>query len=101
MNTHPVAKPNSVVKARQSVEIGNAKKLTIIAGPCQLESRGHAFDMAGALKEACDKLGVGLVYKTSFDKANRTSAAIGARHRPGKCAADLRRHPQASSACRC
>jgi 2-dehydro-3-deoxyphosphooctonate aldolase (KDO 8-P synthase) len=73
MNTHPVAKPNSVVKLG-NVEIGNAKKLSIIAGPCQLESRSHAFDMAGALKEACDKLGVGLVYKTSFDKANRTSA---------------------------
>ena len=57
------------------VEIGNSRKLSIIAGPCQLESRAHAFDMAGALKEACEKLGVGLVYKTSFDKANRSSAA--------------------------
>jgi len=66
--------PNPVVTLG-NVEIGNAKKLTIIAGPCQLESRSHAFDMAGALKEACSKLGVGLVYKTSFDKANRTSAA--------------------------
>ena len=83
------------------VRIGNAEKLTIIAGPCQLESRAHAFDMAGALKEACEKLGVGLIYKTSFDKANRTSASTRARHRAGKCAADLRRHPRASSACRC
>jgi 2-dehydro-3-deoxyphosphooctonate aldolase (KDO 8-P synthase) len=66
--------PNPVVTLG-NVEIGNAQKLTIIAGPCQLESRSHAFDMAGALKEACEKLGVGLVYKTSFDKANRTSAA--------------------------
>src|ERR1041384_8695745 len=74
MNTHPVAKPNPVVKLG-NVEIGNARKLSIIAGPCQLESRSHAFDMAGALKEACDKLGVGLIYKTSFDKANRTSAS--------------------------
>src|ERR1051325_948983 len=74
MNTHPVAKPNPVVKLG-NVEIGNSRKLSIIAGPCQLESRGHAFDMAGALKEACDKFGVGLVYKTSFDKANRTSAS--------------------------
>ena len=56
------------------VQIGNAQKLSIIAGPCQLESRSHAFDMAGALKEACAKFGVGLIYKTSFDKANRTSA---------------------------
>src|ERR1700722_1198134 len=74
MNTHHAVKPDHVVKLG-SVEVGNAKKLSIIAGPCQLESRTHAFDMAGALKEACDKLGVGLVYKTSFDKANRTSAS--------------------------
>ncbi|MES2473896.1 MAG: 3-deoxy-8-phosphooctulonate synthase [Pseudomonadota bacterium] len=66
--------PNSIVTLGD-VEVGNASKLTIIAGPCQLESRSHAFDMAGALKEACGKLGVGLIYKTSFDKANRTSAS--------------------------
>ena len=74
MNTHHAVKPDTTVKLG-SVEVGNAKKLSIIAGPCQLESRAHAFDMAGALKEACDKLGVGLIYKTSFDKANRTSAS--------------------------
>jgi 2-dehydro-3-deoxyphosphooctonate aldolase (KDO 8-P synthase) len=74
MNTHHAVKPDTTVKLG-SVEVGNAKKLSIIAGPCQLESRTHAFDMAGALKEACDKLGVGLIYKTSFDKANRTSAS--------------------------
>ena len=73
MNTNPVIHPNEVVKLK-SVEIGNALKLAIIAGPCQLESRAHAFDMAGALKEICQKMDVGLVYKTSFDKANRTSA---------------------------
>jgi 2-dehydro-3-deoxyphosphooctonate aldolase (KDO 8-P synthase) len=69
--------PNAVVTlgpTGHAIEIGNARKLAIIAGPCQLESRAHAFDMAGALKEACTKAGVGLVYKTSFDKANRTSA---------------------------
>jgi 2-dehydro-3-deoxyphosphooctonate aldolase (KDO 8-P synthase) len=48
-------------------------KLSLIAGPCQMESREHAFMMAGALKELCGKLGIGLVYKSSFDKANRTS----------------------------
>src|ERR1700733_13217342 len=77
MTVHAPTHPNSVVKAgppgRHQVEIGNGKKLAIIAGPCQLESRAHAFDMAGALKEACEKAGVGLIYKTSFDKANRTS----------------------------
>jgi 2-dehydro-3-deoxyphosphooctonate aldolase (KDO 8-P synthase) len=66
--------PNAVVKLG-AVEIGNAKKLAIIAGPCQLESRAHAFEMAAALKEITDKAGVDLIYKTSFDKANRTSAA--------------------------
>jgi 2-dehydro-3-deoxyphosphooctonate aldolase (KDO 8-P synthase) len=65
--------PNAVVKVG-NVEIGNSKKLAIIAGPCQLESRAHAFEMAAALKEICVKAGVGLIYKTSFDKANRTSA---------------------------
>jgi 2-dehydro-3-deoxyphosphooctonate aldolase (KDO 8-P synthase) len=67
--------PNSVVKAG-SVEIGNDRKLSIIAGPCQLESRQHAFDMAGALQEECARHGVGLIYKTSFDKANRSSAGM-------------------------
>jgi len=64
--------PNSIVHAG-SVEIGNDKMLVLIAGPCQLESRAHAFEMASALKEMAAKAGVGFVYKTSFDKANRTS----------------------------
>jgi 2-dehydro-3-deoxyphosphooctonate aldolase (KDO 8-P synthase) len=64
--------PNSIVRVG-AVEIGNALKLSIIAGPCQLESRTHALEMASALKEIAAKAGVGLVYKTSFDKANRTS----------------------------
>jgi 2-dehydro-3-deoxyphosphooctonate aldolase (KDO 8-P synthase) len=64
--------PNATVKVG-SVEVGNARKLAIIAGPCQLESRAHAFEMAQALKEIAAKAGVGLIYKTSFDKANRTS----------------------------
>src|SRR6266571_7210302 len=65
--------PNPVVKVG-SVEIGNQKPLSIIAGPCALESRDHALEMALALKEIMGKAGVGFVYKTSFDKANRTSA---------------------------
>jgi 2-dehydro-3-deoxyphosphooctonate aldolase (KDO 8-P synthase) len=55
--------------------LGNALPLTLIAGPCALESRDHALDMASALKDIADRLGIGLVYKTSFDKANRTSGA--------------------------
>jgi 2-dehydro-3-deoxyphosphooctonate aldolase (KDO 8-P synthase) len=58
-----------------AVAFGNAKPLALIAGPCQLESRDHAFEMASALKEIAAKVGIGLIYKTSFDKANRTSAA--------------------------
>lgn len=56
-----------------SVTFANDAKLALIAGPCQLETRQHAYDMAGRLKEMCQSLGIGLVYKTSFDKANRTS----------------------------
>jgi 2-dehydro-3-deoxyphosphooctonate aldolase (KDO 8-P synthase) len=55
------------------VSFGNALPLALIAGPCQMESRDHAFMMAGRLKEICQRLGLGLVYKSSFDKANRTS----------------------------
>jgi 2-dehydro-3-deoxyphosphooctonate aldolase (KDO 8-P synthase) len=64
--------PNSSVTVGKVV-FGNAAPLSLIAGPCQLESRQHAFDMAGALKELTERLGLGLVYKTSYDKANRTS----------------------------
>ncbi len=66
--------PNSTV-AVGAVRFGNALPLTLIAGPCQLESRAHALEMATALKEIAGRLGIGLVYKTSFDKANRTSAS--------------------------
>lgn len=64
--------PNSSVTVGKVV-FANSAPLSLIAGPCQLESRQHAFDMAGALKELTGKLGIGLVYKTSYDKANRTS----------------------------
>ena len=67
------AKPDPIVTVGK-VKFGNALPLAVIAGPCALESRDHAFEMAGALKEIAGKLGLGLVYKTSFDKANRTSA---------------------------
>jgi 2-dehydro-3-deoxyphosphooctonate aldolase (KDO 8-P synthase) len=58
-----------------SVRFGNSLPLALIAGPCALESRAHALEMASALKEIAARAGVGLVFKTSFDKANRTSAA--------------------------
>jgi 2-dehydro-3-deoxyphosphooctonate aldolase (KDO 8-P synthase) len=65
--------PNPVVTAGQ-VRLGNKLPLALIAGPCALESRAHAVEMAAALKEIARKVGIGIVYKTSFDKANRTSA---------------------------
>jgi len=68
------AKPNAVVTVGK-VKFGNALPLALIAGPCALESRKHAFEMAAALKAVTGKLGLGFVYKTSFDKANRTSAS--------------------------
>lgn len=55
--------------------LSNVKPLTIIAGPCQLETREHALEMAGALKALGDKLNIGIIYKTSYDKANRTSVS--------------------------
>lgn len=58
-------------------EVGNDLPLTFIAGPCAMESRQHALDMSGALKEMFDRLGVNFIYKTSYDKANRTSAKSG------------------------
>ena len=55
------------------IKISNNEPLTLIAGPCQLESEQHSMDMAGKIKEIADKFNIGFVYKTSFDKANRTS----------------------------
>jgi 2-dehydro-3-deoxyphosphooctonate aldolase (KDO 8-P synthase) len=78
MTANIAAKPNSTVavgKGATAVKFGNALPLALIAGPCVLESRAHAFEMAVALKEITAKFGIGFIYKTSFDKANRTSAA--------------------------
>jgi len=65
--------PHAIV-AVGDVRFGNALPLALIAGPCQLESRVHALEMAAGLKEIAARVGIGLIYKTSFDKANRTSA---------------------------
>ena len=65
--------PNSRIRLESGAVFANDAPLALIAGPCQLESRQHAFDMAGALKELTAGLGLGFVYKTSFDKANRTA----------------------------
>ncbi|NGM18477.1 3-deoxy-8-phosphooctulonate synthase [Roseomonas stagni] len=67
--------PVSVSVAIGPVTLGNHLPLALIAGPCQMESRAHALETAARLKEICGRLGIGLVYKTSYDKANRTSAS--------------------------
>ena len=56
-----------------NLEISNNNNICLIAGPCQLETEQHALDIAGKIKEICDKFKMGFIYKTSFDKANRTS----------------------------
>ena len=63
---------NLIVKCG-SIEISNSSNFCLIAGPCQLETEQHAMDMSGKIKEITSKLGVNFIYKTSFDKANRTS----------------------------
>jgi 2-dehydro-3-deoxyphosphooctonate aldolase (KDO 8-P synthase) len=74
-----VSAPNAVITLsgngiKTPVVIGGGARIAFIAGPCQLESRQHALEMAHALKEIGERLNVGIIYKTSFDKANRTSA---------------------------
>ena len=75
----PVSRPNAVIEISQGlsrpVVIGGGRRIVFIAGPCQLESRQHALEMAHKLKEIGERLDVGVIYKTSFDKANRTSAS--------------------------
>jgi 2-dehydro-3-deoxyphosphooctonate aldolase (KDO 8-P synthase) len=66
--------PNPIVEIG-TARFGNTLPLALIAGPCALESRAHALEMAGALKNICATLGIAFVYKTSFDKANRTSGS--------------------------
>ncbi len=76
--TQAASRPNATVEVgtdRTPVIFANDRRVAVFAGPCALESRAHALEMASALKEICADLGIGLVYKTSFDKANRTSLA--------------------------
>ena len=72
MSKHESLQPNARV-AIGGLEVANDAPLAVFAGPCQMESRAHALETAAALKEEAAKLGFGLVYKSSFDKANRTS----------------------------
>ena len=73
MRSTPLVSASKTVSVG-NVTFGNDLPLSVIAGPCQLESRAHALEVASALKEIAARLNIGLVYKTSFDKANRTSA---------------------------
>ena len=99
MNEAAKPAPSAVVTAGKAC-FGNDLPLAVIVGLAHMESRAHALEMAAALKEIAGRLGIGLVYKSSFDKANRTSAvaASGARARSG--AADLRRDPRERWGCR-
>ncbi len=72
MRNNPIVQ---IGRGAGAARFGAALPLALIAGPCQLESRAHALEMAGALKEIAIRLSLGLVFKTSFDKANRTSGA--------------------------
>jgi 2-dehydro-3-deoxyphosphooctonate aldolase (KDO 8-P synthase) len=72
MTQHDTSKPSPRV-AVGGVTFANDAPIAVFAGPCQMESRAHALEIAAGLKEICIRLGIGLVYKTSFDKANRTS----------------------------
>jgi 2-dehydro-3-deoxyphosphooctonate aldolase (KDO 8-P synthase) len=74
MSKHDPLKPNPRV-AIGTIEVANDAPIAVFAGPCQMESRAHALEMAAALKEIAGRLGFGLIFKTSFDKANRTSLA--------------------------
>ncbi|MFK7792227.1 MAG: 3-deoxy-8-phosphooctulonate synthase [Devosiaceae bacterium] len=68
--------PNAIVSVGDVV-FANDAPFSLIAGPCAMESREHAFHMAGSLKEICARLGIGLIFKSSYDKANRTSLSAG------------------------
>jgi 2-dehydro-3-deoxyphosphooctonate aldolase (KDO 8-P synthase) len=72
LNATPSA---AAIVSAGAVQFGNRLPLSIIAGPCQLESRAHALEVASVLKDIATRLNIGIVYKTSFDKANRTSAS--------------------------
>ena len=71
--------PNAVITLSEGLKtpvvIGGGARIVFIAGPCQMQSRQHALETAHALKEIGERLNLGIIYKTSFDKANRTSAS--------------------------
>ena len=74
MSSEQPLRPNAVVQVGK-VTFAQDRPIAVFAGPCQMESRAHALEMASALKEIAGRIGLGLVYKSSFDKANRTSLA--------------------------
>ncbi|MEL6920542.1 MAG: 3-deoxy-8-phosphooctulonate synthase [Pseudomonadota bacterium] len=75
--TEAISPPPSATVSIGSATFNNTKPIALLAGPCAMESRDHAMFMASALKEISDRLGIGLVFKTSYDKANRTSLNAG------------------------
>src|SRR6185437_12873489 len=93
-----MTQPNAVIEIKPAngpaVRIGNAERLSIIAGPCQLESRQHALETAHALKEMARRLDVGLIYKTSFLQGEPHLGENAARRGAARRPADLRRDPR-------
>ena len=87
--------PEDKIVTVGGVAIGNSLPFVLIAGPCQIESLAHALEVAAALGEICTAAGVPLIYKSSYDKANRTSAGGRARRRHGRGAGDPRRGARA------
>ena len=92
------SQPDRVVRVG-GIAIGNDLPFVLIAGPCQIESRAHALEVAAALREMSARTGVPIIYKSSYDKANRTSATRRARHRHGGRA--WRSWPRCASAPAC
>ena len=89
--------PNRIVEIpapRGKVRIGQELPVAFIAGPCQLESRAHALEMSAAIREIADRLGAHVIYKTSFDKANRSSISTARGTGPRELARHLRRDPR-------
>ena len=82
-------------------DVGLDRPLFLIAGPCVVESRQLQIDVAGELKEICAALGIPFIFKSSYDKANRSSARVVSRTGHGRGPAHPRRSASARSACRC
>ena len=92
--------PERVVRVGR-IEIANTRPFVLIAGPCQIESRSHALEVAQALREMSERTSVAIIYKSSYDKANRTSASAARWDRHGGRPVDPQRTCGRQPVCRC